>query len=91
MAAPAPHTPAAACARRPPPHRRVPPSPDPAAPPALQVVEWVEDICGDWDFRQVVPCHFEAPVKAGPAEFRRAFAFAYEQVRAFALRGETDT
>ncbi|PNW73530.1 hypothetical protein CHLRE_13g562750v5 [Chlamydomonas reinhardtii] len=43
------------------------------------VVEWVEDICGDWDFRQVVPCHFEAPVKAGPAEFRRAFAFAYEQ------------
>lgn len=54
-------------------------------------MEWVEDICGDWDFRQVVPCHFEAPVKAGPAEFRRAFAFAYEQVRAFALRGETDT
>ncbi|KAG2424024.1 hypothetical protein HXX76_014848 [Chlamydomonas incerta] len=43
------------------------------------VVEWVEDICGEWDFRQVVPCHFEAPVKAGPAEFRRAFAFAYEQ------------
>jgi len=41
---------------------------------------WVDDICASWSFRQVIPCHFAAPVKAGPAEFRDAFAFAYEGV-----------
>lgn len=42
------------------------------------VVDWVDDICASWNFKQVIPCHFAAPVRAGPAEFRRAFTFAYE-------------
>lgn len=41
------------------------------------VREWVDDICSSWDFRQIIPCHFSAPIRAGPAEFRRAFAFAF--------------
>lgn len=44
------------------------------------VTEWVDSICTDWSFRQIIPCHFEAPLKAGPAEFRRAFTFAYQQL-----------
>lgn len=38
----------------------------------------MDDICASWNFKQVIPCHFAAPVRAGPAEFRRAFTFAYE-------------
>jgi hypothetical protein len=38
----------------------------------------VEDICADWPFRQIIPCHFKAPIKAGPSDLRRAFAFAYD-------------
>jgi hypothetical protein len=44
-----------------------------------QVRAWVDDVCSSWSFRQIIPCHFAAPVKAGPAEFKRAFAFAYEE------------
>lgn len=39
---------------------------------------WVDAICRDWAFRQVIPAHFTAPVKAGPADFKAAFAFLYE-------------
>jgi|APGre2960657404_1045060.scaffolds.fasta_scaffold337311_1 hypothetical protein len=35
-------------------------------------------MCADWPFRQIIPCHFTAPIKAGPADLRRAFAFAYD-------------
>ncbi|GLC37188.1 hypothetical protein PLESTB_000989400 [Pleodorina starrii] len=49
------------------------------------VVDWVEDICADWNFRQIIPCHFDAPIRAGPSEFRRAFAFAYQQAEAEGL------
>ena len=35
---------------------------------------WVDQICA-WDFQRIVPCHFTAPIKAGPREFRAAFAF----------------
>jgi hypothetical protein len=38
---------------------------------------WVDDICNSWDFKQVIPCHFDGPVPATPADFRQAFAFAY--------------
>ncbi len=43
-----------------------------------QVRKWVDEVVRDWSFRQVIPCHFAAPVRAGPAEFKQAFAFAYE-------------
>jgi len=39
-----------------------------------QVLAWVERIA-QWDFEQVIPCHFSAPVKATPDEFSRAFEF----------------
>lgn len=39
---------------------------------------WVEDICSNWNFNQIIPAHFAAPVKAGPKEFRRAFFFLDE-------------
>ncbi|MEO1388169.1 MAG: DUF4336 domain-containing protein [Cyanobacteria bacterium J06634_6] len=38
------------------------------------VLHWADTIAG-WDFEQVLPCHFSAPVNATPAEFRRAFDF----------------
>ncbi|KAK9798186.1 hypothetical protein WJX73_000651 [Symbiochloris irregularis] len=37
--------------------------------------EWVQQICDDWDFRQVIPAHFEAPVPTSPSELRAAFTF----------------
>ncbi|MGD1867587.1 MAG: DUF4336 domain-containing protein [Phormidesmis sp.] len=39
-----------------------------------QVLAWADKIA-QWDFEQVIPCHFSAPVKASPAEFRQAFDF----------------
>jgi hypothetical protein len=44
------------------------------------VTRWVDGITSEWRFERVVPCHFEGPVKAGPAEFREAFDFCYEAV-----------
>ncbi len=38
------------------------------------VMAWVDRIA-QWDFEQVIPCHFSAPVRATPDEFRHAFEF----------------
>ncbi|MEL6552496.1 MAG: DUF4336 domain-containing protein [Cyanobacteria bacterium J06621_11] len=38
------------------------------------VLAWADRIA-QWDFDQVIPCHFSAPVSASPAEFRAAFSF----------------
>ena len=38
----------------------------------------MDDIARSWRFRQIIPCHFDAPVAAGPAEFRAAFTWAFE-------------
>lgn len=40
---------------------------------------WVDSICRDWDFRQIIPAHFTAPVPATPADLRAAFGFVYEE------------
>lgn len=40
--------------------------------------QWVESICRDWNFRQIIPAHFSGPIKAGPKEFKAAFGFLYE-------------
>lgn len=37
-------------------------------------LEW-SDRVAEWDFNQVIPCHFDAPVAATPSQFRQAFAF----------------
>ncbi|WIA12372.1 hypothetical protein OEZ85_012420 [Tetradesmus obliquus] len=44
------------------------------------VCDWVDSMCADWRFQRIIPAHFSAPVKAGPAEFREAFRFVYDQV-----------
>ena len=41
---------------------------------AKAVLNWADRIA-QWDFNKVIPCHFSAPVEAGPNEFRRAFNF----------------
>ena len=41
---------------------------------------WVEEICRDWAFEQVIPCHFNGPFKCSETEFKQAFAFCYEAV-----------
>ena len=41
--------------------------------------EWIDDICSSWNFRQIVPAHFTAPIKAGPKDLRNAFDFLYPQ------------
>ncbi|MGB7086046.1 MAG: DUF4336 domain-containing protein [Phormidesmis sp.] len=38
------------------------------------VLAWV-DRMAQWDFQQIIPCHFSAPVMATPPELRQAFDF----------------
>mmetsp|Transcript_33693 Transcript_33693/g.77749 ORF Transcript_33693/g.77749 Transcript_33693/m.77749 type:complete len:478 (-) Transcript_33693:233-1666(-) len=41
-----------------------------------RVQKWVDEIVdGQWDFDQIVPAHFEAPISATPKEFAAAFRF----------------
>jgi Domain of unknown function (DUF4336) len=35
---------------------------------------WVDRVA-QWDFQQIVPCHFQAPIPATPQDFRAAFDF----------------
>ena len=35
---------------------------------------WIDTVTS-WDFERVVPAHFDAPIAAGPAEFRATFDF----------------
>ena len=34
--------------------------------------EWVDKVANGWSFKRVIPAHFEAPVAAGPKDFRYA-------------------
>ena len=38
------------------------------------VLAWADAIAA-WDFQRIIPCHFTAPIVAGPTEFRQAFTF----------------
>ncbi|MGB3206551.1 MAG: DUF4336 domain-containing protein [Crinalium sp.] len=40
----------------------------------MQVIKWASQVAS-WDFNQIIPCHFDAPIAATPREFRQAFAF----------------
>ena len=45
-----------------------------------EALGWVDEICRDWPkFSRILPCHFEAPIKAGPRELRAAFSFLEEE------------
>jgi len=39
-----------------------------------QTLNWAHEVAS-WDFQRIIPCHFEAPIKAGPRQFWQAFAF----------------
>lgn len=39
---------------------------------------WLDGICASWDFVRIIPCHYAAPIKAGPEDLKRAFSFVYE-------------
>lgn len=39
------------------------------------MVEFADGVATDWDFNRIIPCHFDAPIRAGPAEWRSAFDF----------------
>jgi len=37
------------------------------------VLAWVDQVTS-WDFEQIIPCHFDAPITTTPEAFRQAFA-----------------
>jgi hypothetical protein len=39
-----------------------------------QTIAWV-DCVAQWDFDQIIPCHFDAPITTTPQQFRSAFDF----------------
>lgn len=41
------------------------------APEAVTV--WADRVAS-WEFQRIIPCHFDAPIEAGPQQFRQAFA-----------------
>lgn len=46
------------------------------------VTQWIDSICRDWNFRQIISCHLAAPVNASARDLKRAFRFSYLQVEA---------
>jgi len=40
-----------------------------------RVKAWVDRVALRWEFTQIVPAHWEAPIDASPRDFTRAFAF----------------
>jgi hypothetical protein len=43
-----------------------------------KVIEWADKIA-TWDFKQIISCHFDAPIKATPEQFRQTFSFLEKQ------------
>ncbi|MDZ8184219.1 MAG: DUF4336 domain-containing protein [Nostoc sp. ChiSLP02] len=39
-----------------------------------ETIEWADKVAS-WDFEWIIPCHFDAPIKAQPYQFRQAFSF----------------
>ena len=49
-----------------------------------QVKRWVKRVAARWEFEQIVPAHWEAPIRASPMDFERTFAFLEDEtVEAF--------
>ncbi|MBW4572051.1 MAG: DUF4336 domain-containing protein [Tolypothrix carrinoi HA7290-LM1] len=55
-----------------------------------ETIEWAEKIA-NWDFQQIIPCHFDAPIKAQPYQFRQAFSFLEKQCSSYLLPEEDFT
>lgn len=43
-----------------------------------ETLHWANQVAR-WDFRWIIPCHFDAPIKAEPYQFRQAFSFLEKQ------------
>ena len=39
-----------------------------------KTLAWADQIA-TWDFQQIIPCHFDAPIQTTPHQFRQAFKF----------------
>lgn len=39
-----------------------------------ETINWADKVA-QWDFQWIIPCHFDAPIKAEPQQFRKAFSF----------------
>ncbi len=39
-----------------------------------ETIAWADQVAS-WNFQQIIPCHFDAPIEADPHQFRQAFAF----------------
>ncbi len=39
-----------------------------------ETINWANKIAR-WDFKRIIPCHFDSPIEATPYEFRQAFSF----------------
>jgi hypothetical protein len=43
-----------------------------------ETINWADKVAS-WDFQWIIPCHFDAPIKAEPQQFRQAFGFLETQ------------
>ena len=43
-----------------------------------QVLNWADQVA-NWDFQQIISCHFDSPIQTSPDQFRQAFAFLEQQ------------
>jgi hypothetical protein len=43
-----------------------------------ETIHWANKVAS-WDFQWIIPCHFDAPIKAAPYQFRQAFSFLEKQ------------
>jgi hypothetical protein len=42
-----------------------------------ETIDWANKLAS-WDFQQIIPCHFDSPIKADPHQFRQAFDFLFK-------------
>jgi Domain of unknown function (DUF4336) len=54
-----------------------------------QTIKWVDRVT-QWDFEQIIPCHFDAPITATPHQFRAAFSFLEDRPPAALAVGADD-
>ncbi|MBD2611570.1 DUF4336 domain-containing protein [Nostoc punctiforme FACHB-252] len=43
-----------------------------------ETINWADKVAS-WNFEWIIPCHFDAPIKAQPYQFRQAFSFLEKQ------------
>ncbi|WP_017651305.1 DUF4336 domain-containing protein [Fortiea contorta] len=53
-------------------------------------IDWAEKVAS-WDFQWIIPCHFDAPIKSEPHQFRQAFSFLEKQPAVSAGLFESNT